>query len=264
MIGIFETVEIFQFFINDASGLIAGIDVNMLRIAVLGSLFVGLAILAGFAVLRQTAMTYSAAFMIGTAAILEMFWLNFLQAPSANIIVLLQGIFGASVIIFLSSIIKIARNNVGLGGLMFAASLVFIGVGIINFVGRADFSILMVRSLLAVGVFSFLLSAMQSFKGDRGAQLVLPGTILSLGALITFITIGAGGLLAHILFASGILLAGLASLTYRYDVSGQLEQDNIAAAELGLGLAAGTAVGAVSGLKGAADAKSTKASHGNT
>jgi len=220
MIGIIEAIDV----AGQPTGqelLIASAEINMLRGAIVGALIAALAFLAGFAVLRRGALTYSAAFMVGTATALELFWLGFFQAPNFNLIVLLQGVFAASVIIFLSASVRIARNNAALGGIMFAASLVFIGVGIINFLGRADFAATMVRGLAAVGIFAFGLSLVQSLRGDHGARLILPGTMLTMAAVVIFATSGAGGLLGHGLFSLGILAASLIALTDKSATSAQ-------------------------------------------
>ena len=230
-------------------------ELNILRGAVLGSLFAGLAFLAGFAVIKKSSLSFSTALMVGSAALLELFWLNFLQTPSQNLVVLLQGLFGASVIIFLSSTVSITRNHSGFGGLMLAASLVLIGVGVINFLGRADLSGMMLRSLFGVGVFAFVLSVVQSIRGDRGAQMILPGTLLTMTALVVIVRMGAGGLLAHGLFALGILAASLVSITERrkhFDGGlghqGELDRNPLGTASFGAAALAG-GVAAGSGFK---------------
>jgi len=192
--------------------LIASTQFNIIRGAILGALVIGFAFLGNVAIVKRSALAFCAVFMVGTAMMLELFWLSFLPLPHSNILVLLQGLFAASVIIFLSAGIKVARQNAALGGMMFAGALVFIGVGLINMLGRADFSMLMLRSLIGVGVFAFVLSLVQSFRGDHRARQILPGAILALASIFVFNKMG-GGLAGHGVFTIGLLVAGLVALT---------------------------------------------------
>lgn len=214
MIDIIQAVELARE-TGGQQALVSTAEFNMFRGAIAGALIIGLAFLSGLAIMKRGALAWSAAFMVGTAAVLELFWLGFFQVPNFNLIVLLQGLFAASVIIFLSAGIRVARNNAALGGVMFAGSLVFVGLGIINFLGRADFAILMLRGLVGIGVFAFGLSLWQAIRGDSGARLILPGSALTLAAVFIFATSGAGGLLGHGLFTLGILAASLVAMTER-------------------------------------------------
>ena len=195
------------------SGLLTSTQFNIVRGAIVGALVLGLAFLAHIAVLRRGAMAICATFMVGTAAFLEMFWLGFLPVPSNSIIVLLQGLFVGSVVIFLSASVQAARSNAALGGIMFAASLVFVGIGILNLLGRADFSVLMMRAMMGVGIFAFLLVAVQSLRGDRGARQVLPGALFGVAGVAAFLHGGGPALLPHGLFTIGVLSAGFVALT---------------------------------------------------
>ena len=221
-LGVIEAVETINQINVQGTGqnaLMASAEMNMFRGAIIGALIVGVAFLTGLAVLRRGALAYSSAFMVGTAAALELFWLGFLPAPSANLVVLLQGIFGASVIIFLSASIRLARHHAGLGGIMFAASLVFVGVGIINFLGRADFSAAMIRGLIGVSVFTLGLSAFQAMRGDRGARLVFPGALLVAMSAAVFISGFGGPLLGHGLLTLGLLASSFVVLSEKNPAS---------------------------------------------
>ncbi len=215
-------------------------DFSIFRIAIVAALIGGLAILAGLAVLKRGALLISSTFMVGSAAVLELFWLGFLASPGAGLTILLQGVLGASAIIFLSASVRIARNHALLGGVMFAGSLVFLGIGLINFLGRADVGALMMPSLIGVGAFAFLLSILQSLRGDTGAQMILPGACLTLAALFVFATQGAGGLLGHALLAGGLLTGSLIAFAPKSLISGMMHNPH---QETGLGMAYGDVKG---------------------
>jgi EAL domain-containing protein (putative c-di-GMP-specific phosphodiesterase class I) len=185
------------------------------RGAILGALVIGAAYLAGYAVFRRGSAAVCALLMVVSAAALQFSWLGFLEIPSQRLVVLLQGLFAASTIIFLSAVIRPARNNALLGGLMFAGALTFVGLGIINLVARGDASGLMRIGLVGVGVFAVILSLFQA-RRDLGAQLILPGALIALAAPIAakFFADGAALSLApHALFTMGVLAASLVALT---------------------------------------------------
>lgn len=199
--------------VSGFAALDSGADLG--RGAILGALVIGAAYLAGFAVFRRGSAAVCALLMVAAAAALQLSWLGFFEIPSTQILVLLQGLFAASAIIFLSAVIRPARNNALLGGLMFAAALTFIGLGLINLVARGDASGLMRNGVIGVGVFAVLLALSQA-RRDIGAQLVLPGAIIALAAPVAakFIDGGAALSLApHALFTMGILAASLVAVT---------------------------------------------------
>jgi len=210
MIGVIEAVDTVRVSAGAGQG-----DTELFRGAILGALAIGFALLTAHAALRRGAIAYSAAFMVGSAAVLELFWLGFLAPPMATMLVLIQGMFAASAIIFLTASIRAARNNSVLGGILFAASLVFVGVGIINLLGRADFSAAMRYSLGAIGGFAFIFALIQSIRGDIGARLVLPGTALVAAGIGVAFLGQAGGIAAHGLFASGVIAAGIVAIAER-------------------------------------------------
>ncbi len=210
MIGVIEAFDTVQVSAGAGQG-----DTELFRGAILGALAIGFALLTAHAALRRGAIAYSAAFMVGSAAVLELFWLGFLVPPMATMLVLIQGMFAASAIIFLTASIRAARNNSVLGGILFAASLVFVGVGIINLLGRADFSTAMRYSLGAIGGFAFIFSLIQSVRGDMGARLVLPGAVLVAAGIIIAFFGQSGGIMAHGLFASGVIAAGIVAIAER-------------------------------------------------
>ncbi|MEO0834031.1 MAG: EAL domain-containing protein [Pseudomonadota bacterium] len=213
-LGVIEAVDaVYQGQAHTGGVLTSSSDMSMMRGAIIGALIVGLGFLALQSVLRRGAITYSAALMVGSAAALEVFWLGFLPVPSGNILVLLQGLFGASVIIFLSTSVRLARRHAGLGGVMFAASIVFVGIGIINFLGRADFASAMVRGLIGVSVFAVGFTGFQAFKGDVGARIVFPGALLVMVATISLVTGVGGPLWGHGLLSLGLIAASLVTLS---------------------------------------------------
>lgn len=190
---------------------------ELLRGAVAGAFIVALAFLAGYAAIRRSGLAVCAMVMVAGAAALEFSWLGFFSGLPAEGTVMMQALFGASAIVFLSAAIGAARYNPLLGGVMFTAALVIAGMGAINFLDRIELSGLMRWSLISVGCFAVVLSAIQAVRGDGGARLVLPGIALAaaapLLAMFGSAESGAVVLASHGLFTLGVLAASLVALT---------------------------------------------------
>ena len=190
---------------------------ELLEGAIAGAFFVGAAFLTGCALIRRSGMALGALVLVIAAGALQLTSLGLFGATGAGVFVLLQGLFAAAVIVFLSSSIHIARYNAFLGGLMFTAALVIAGLGIINLVGRVEVAGLMRYAVMGVGAFSLLLAGSQAVRGDNGAQMVLPGVVLvTASALMAlFLTEGTTALAAapNGLFTLGVLTASLVALT---------------------------------------------------
>ena len=190
------------------------IGLEFARGAVAGAIVISAAYLAGFAVFRQGAAAVCALLMVLAAGALQATWLGLVPEPSPKLVVLLQGLFGASAIIYLSATVRAARDNTLLGGLMFAAALILVGVSIINLVLATDTGGLMRAALLGVGIFAAGLAASQ-WRRDLSARLLIPGVLIALAAPLSSILLGAGEvsvLLFNTLFAIGVVAASLVSL----------------------------------------------------
>ena len=198
----------------EASSVLGGSSIDLIRGVIAGAVVVGAAFLAGFAVLRRGSAAACALVMVVAAGALEFAALGFFPSLPPAIVVLLQGVFAAAALIFLSSAIRSARNNAILGGVMFAAALSLIGLGVLNIVLQADLSGLMRSGLFGVGAFAILLSAYEAFRGDAGAQLILPGALIAVVGPIAAMTMSGGSLTLapHGLFIFGVLTASLVSL----------------------------------------------------
>jgi len=196
------------------SSILGGGSLDLARGAIAGAIVVGAAFLAGFAVLRRGSAAACALLMVVAAGGLEFAALGFFPSPPSAIIVLLQGVFAASAIIFLSSAIRSARNNAILGGVMFAAALTLLGLGVLNIALHSDLSGLMRAGLVGVGALAVILSAYEAIRGDTGAQLILPGALIAAAgpAAATLLGGEAFPLLSHALFTFGVLTASLVSL----------------------------------------------------
>lgn len=193
-----------------AAGVAAGVDLG--RGAIVGALVIGAAYLAGLAVFRRGAPAVCALLMVAAAAALEFSWLKLFTVSSPQLLVLLEGLFAASVIIFVSSVVRAARNNAILGGVMFAAALILVGFSAINLLAGRDAHVAMRTALVGIGVFTVVIGVAQ-FRRDIGARLILPGAILALAAAFAANFAGAApALLPHALFTLGILGASLVAL----------------------------------------------------
>ena len=188
-----------------------------MRGVVAGAFVVALAFLAGYAAIRRSGLAVCALLMVAGAAALEFSWLGFLSALPAEATVMMQALFAAAALVFLSASIGAARYNPLLGGVMFTAALVLAGMGIINFFDRIDLAPLMRWALVGVGGFAVILAATQALRGDSGARLVLPGVALAAAApLIGLFGAGESATLAfasHGLFTIGVLAASIIALT---------------------------------------------------
>lgn len=189
---------------------------ELMRGAVAGAFIVAMAFLAGYAAIRRSGLAVCALLMVAGAAALELSWLGFLTALPPEGVVMLQALFAAGAIVFLSAAIGAARYNALLGGVMFTAALVLGGMGVINFFDRVDLAPLMRTALIGVGVFAVILSALQALRGDSGARLVLPGVALAAAAPILALVGGESPAIifaSHGLFTLGVLSASIVALT---------------------------------------------------
>ncbi len=187
------------------------------RGAIAGAFIIGAAFLAGYAAIRRSGLAVCALLMVAGAAALEFSWLGFFASLPSDIAVLIQGIFAASAIVFLSASVGAARYNPLLGGVMFTAALVIGGMGLINFFDRIDLAPLMRLAVFGVGGFAIILAITQAFRGDSGARLILPGVaIAALAPLfgpLAGVEAAGFSLLPHGLFTFGVLAASLVALT---------------------------------------------------
>lgn len=185
------------------------------RGAIIGALLVGAAFLSGMAVLRRSPAAWCGLLMLAAGASMQAIWLGVFPAPPPTFMMLLQGIFAASVLIFLSATIGIAGRNQLLGGLLFAGALSMVGIGVINAVLAGEASGLLKLGLAAVAATAIGLSLFAGARGDVAARLILPGAALAAAAPLLFSVSGAGGpfaLAPQAIFAIGILIASLVAL----------------------------------------------------
>ncbi|MHA7872770.1 MAG: hypothetical protein ACX939_10505, partial [Hyphococcus sp.] len=203
--------------LSDGFGAATGSGLDLARGAIAGAFIVGAAFLAGYAAIRRSGLAVCALLMVLGAAALEFSWLGFLSAMPAEIGVLIQGLFAAAAIVFLSATVGAARYNPLLGGVMFTAALIVGGMGVINFFDRIDIAPLMRMAVFGVGGFAIALAVIQAVRGDGGARLILPGVALAGLAPIVGMFGGAEGaamsLAPHGLFTLGVLAASLVALT---------------------------------------------------
>lgn len=207
---------------------------EMMRGAVAGAFIVAMAFLAGYAAIRRSGLAVCALLMVIGAAALEFSWLGLFSTLSSEVIVMMQALFAAAAIVFLSASIGAARYNPLLGGVMFTAALVIGGMGLINFFDRIDLAPLMRWALIGVGGFAVALAVTQALRGDSGARLVLPGVLMAAAAPVIGMLGAEGSALvafaSHGLFTFGVLAASIVALT-ETGVSQALERT---AADFGL------------------------------
>jgi EAL domain-containing protein (putative c-di-GMP-specific phosphodiesterase class I) len=192
----------------------AGLDLG--RGAIIGALVVSGAYLAGHAAFRRGSAAICALLMVLAAAAVQLGWLGFFSDVSPKLAVLVQGVFGAAAVIFLSSIFRVVRRNALVGGLMLAAALTLVGIGVINLTGRAEVAGLMRVGLFFVGALTIAFSVFQ-WNADPAARLIAPGAFFAMAApFAVHLTplLGEGFvLLPSALFAIGVVAASIVALT---------------------------------------------------
>ncbi len=184
--------------------------------AIIGAMLVSAAFLAGIAVLRRSAAAFCGLLLLLAAGGLQSVWLGVVAAPSPTIAYLLQGLFAAAALIFLSSTITMIGRNQLLGGLLFAVALSMVGIGVINAVLGGEASGLQRIGMAAVAAAVLGLSAIASARGELGARLILPGAALVVLAPLLFDFAGGAGvasLAPQAVFAIGVLMASLVALS---------------------------------------------------
>ncbi|MCA8890085.1 MAG: EAL domain-containing protein [Parvularculaceae bacterium] len=207
-------MHLFSIFAVEAAAQLSDGGAALGKGAIVGAVLAGLAFLAGASVLRASSAAFCAMLMVLTGGALEAVWLGLVPTPGPSLMYLMQGVFAASALIFVSSSIHIVRSNALLGGVMFAAALCVLGVSVINVVLTGEATGLLRLSLTGVAVTAVGLSAYGAYRGDAGARLILPGALAAAAAPL-LLGVSAAGPLAlapHALFAIGILGASLGSL----------------------------------------------------
>lgn len=119
--------------LGGGAGVLTLSDADLARGAIAGSFIAAAAFLAGYAAIRRSGLAVCALLMVLGAGALQFSWLGFLPAASPQVIVLIQALFAAAAIVFLSGSIGAARYNHVLGGVMFVAALVIGGMGAYQF-----------------------------------------------------------------------------------------------------------------------------------
>jgi EAL domain-containing protein (putative c-di-GMP-specific phosphodiesterase class I) len=185
------------------------------RGAIIGAMLICAAFLAGVAVLRSSAAAFSGFVMVASAGILLVFWLGLAGEPGPALSPLLQGIFAAAVLIFLTATVPLASRNRLLGGALFVGALSIVGIAVLNVVLVGEATHLQRMGLYAAGLATLVIAGVDAFRGDNGARLILPGAVLAGAAPLMFGMGGSTGPLAiapQAIFAAGVLTAGLVAL----------------------------------------------------
>ncbi|MFN0022572.1 MAG: EAL domain-containing protein [Parvularculaceae bacterium] len=195
-----------------AAGLVSSLDLT--RGAIIGAMLISAAFLAGVAVLRSSAAAFSGFVMVASAGIVLAFWLGLAGEPGPALSPLLQGIFAASALIFLSATAPLVSGNRFLGGVLFAGALSILGIAILNVALIGEATSLQRMGLYAAAAAIVGISGIDALRGDSGARLILPGAILACAAPLVFGMggIGAFALAPQAMFAVGVLMASLVAL----------------------------------------------------
>lgn len=201
------------FFAGAAATVPAGLELG--KGAIIGALFVGAAFLAGVAVLRRSPAAFCGLLMLLAGGALQAVWLGVFPGAPQTVTLLLGGVFAASALIFLSSVIGLAARSQLMGGLLFAGALSLAGIGVMNAALAGEVTGILKMAIGAAAVTVVALALFAGSKGDSAARLILPGALLAAAApLLLGAASGAGvmSLAPPALFAIGILTASLVAL----------------------------------------------------
>ena len=204
------------------------------RGAIIGAMLICAAFLAGVAVLRSSAAAFSGFVMVASAGMLLVFWLGVAGEPGPALSPLLQGIFAAAVLIFLTATVPLASNNRLLGGALFVGALSIVGIAVLNVVLVGEATHLQRMGLYGAGLATLIIAGIDAFRGDNGARLILPGALLAAAAPMIFGMGGGSGpfaLAPQALFAVGVLTAALVALVNPSSVSAAASLDAAAASQ---------------------------------
>lgn len=188
---------------------------QLARGAIIGAMLISAAFLAGIAVLRSSAPAFTGFIMVASAGVLLAFWLGLAGEPGPALSPLLQGVFAASVLIFLTATVPLARDNRFLGGVLFAGALSIIGIAVLNVVLVGEATHLQRMGIYGAALATLAISGIDSLRGDNGARLILPGALLAAAAPLFFGVGGGSGPFAiapQAVFAAGVLTASLVAL----------------------------------------------------
>lgn len=178
--------------------------------AIAGGLLIGAALLAGFAVLQRGAKAFCALLLVASALALQLASFGVISKPGPGLFAIMQGLFGASILVFLTASIRSVSENRIFGGAIFAAAISIVAITVINLVIGGNIDSLMRTLLMGVGGFAVLFSLIEAIRGDTGARLILPGVLLAAGAYCFWAFFpSAGTIIPSGLFAIGILGASL-------------------------------------------------------
>jgi EAL domain-containing protein (putative c-di-GMP-specific phosphodiesterase class I) len=184
------------------------------RGAIIGAMLISAAFLAGVAVLRSSAAAFSGFVMVASAGILLVFWLGLAGEPGPALSPLLQGIFAAAVLIFLTATVPLASGNRLLGGALFVGALSIVGIAVLNVILVGEATHLQRMGLYGAGLATLVIAGIDAVRGDNGARIILPGAVLAAAAPLMF-GFGSGGPFAiapQAIFAAGVLTASLVAL----------------------------------------------------
>ncbi len=188
---------------------------QLARGAIIGAMLITAAFLAGISVLRSSAAAFTGFIMVATAGVLLAFWLGLAGEPGPALSPLLQGVFAASVLIFLTATVPLARDNRFLGGVLFAGALSIVGIAVLNVALVGEATHLQRMGIYAAALATVAVSGIDSLRGDNGARLILPGALLAAAAPLFFGVGGSSGpfaLAPQAIFAAGVLTASLVAL----------------------------------------------------
>jgi EAL domain-containing protein (putative c-di-GMP-specific phosphodiesterase class I) len=185
------------------------------RGAIIGAMLISAAFLAGISVLRSSAMAFTGFIMVATAGVLLTFWLGLAGEPGPALSPLLQGVFAASVLIFLTATLPLARDNKFLGGALFAGALSIVGIAVLNVVLVGEATHLQRMGVYGAVLATVAIAGIDALRGDNGARLILTGAFLAAAAPLLFgVGVGSGpfAIAPQAIFAAGVLTASLVAL----------------------------------------------------
>lgn len=186
---------------------------------VLGTLGILSVLLVLLSIVRKRGTPFTAACLALLLLLTEMQLFGRLPFMTGSLETLLLSVSLAAALIFMTAILKPARENILLGLILFAGIVAVLAAGIADYFGFFEGGKYLPLALLAVLALFVVLSVQQGISGDRRAMALTFASLLATGALAAML-IGAhngignwiAAVLPHAMLTVAMVIAGIAAL----------------------------------------------------
>ncbi len=193
-------------------------EVSLMEVGIMASLAFGCAVLLLLGIGKRNGTALVGGSLLGVTALVEAFAFGKLGLANPAIGLILQGVYIAIGLAFLTATVRVAKDNMLLGSILLLAIIAAIGFAAVGAANIFDSEPVLKLGLLGMAGFAVLLTLYQgAARGDRLALGVAPGIIMAGASLIvapmvakmvapSWIMVA----LPHFLLSGGVMLAVLA------------------------------------------------------